>query len=150
MPEHLATISWQRGDAAFTYDTYPRNHVWRFENGLSVEASSALHFLGDASRVDPEEAFVASLASCHMLTFLTIAARKRLAVDRYEDRAVGVLEKNEQGRLAITRVRLRPDVTFADPDAVSQGILERLHEQAHQHCFIANSVRTRIEVETRR
>lgn len=148
MSEHRATITWQRGDAAFTYDTYPRNHLWRFENGTTVEASSAPDFLGDASRVDPEAAFVASVSSCHMLTFLALAARKRLTVERYEDRAVGVLEKNEEGRMAVTRVSLHPDVRFADPQAVSPEVLERLHEQAHRHCFIANSVRTRIEVET--
>ena len=130
----------------FDYDSYPRRHVWSFAGGTRVEASSAPDFRGDPELVDPEEAFVASLASCHMLTFLAVAARRRLVVDRYEDHAVGFLEKNEQGRLAITRVVLHPVVTFAEPGARGED-LARLHHLAHEHCFIANSVRTEISIE---
>ncbi len=146
MSEHRASIDWKRGDAEFTYDTYTRGHTWRFEGGTVVEASAAPAYLGDASRVDPEEAFVASVASCHMLTFLAIAARKRVVVDAYEDDAVGVMEKNEDGKLAVTRVTLRPRIAFAG-DPPPPETVERTHEQAHGHCFIANSVRAEIRVE---
>jgi organic hydroperoxide reductase OsmC/OhrA len=145
MSEHKATISWSRGPHEFTYDTYSRDHDWRFEGGTRVAASAAPDFKGNAARVDPEAGFVAAAASCHMLTFLALAARKRLVVERYEDAAVGILEKNDAGKLAVTRITLRPKVAFggAPPSAES---LARLHEQAHEHCFIANSVRTEIEV----
>jgi organic hydroperoxide reductase OsmC/OhrA len=145
--EHRAQIRWSRQAADFGYETYPRAHTWRFEGGVEVAASAAPAFRGEPERVDPEQAFVASLASCHMLTFLAIAARRRLVVDTYEDAAVGFLEKNEEGRLAITRVVLHPAVRFAEPDGVAPGTLQHLHQQAHEHCFIANSVRTRIDVE---
>src|SRR5262245_55521731 len=112
MSEHKATITWQRGDHEFTYDTYSRDHTWRFDGGVGVQGSAAPGYLGNEKHVDPEEAFVAAVASCHMLTFLAIAARKRLVVDRYEDEAVGHMEKNERGKLAITRVVLRPAIRF--------------------------------------
>jgi organic hydroperoxide reductase OsmC/OhrA len=146
MSEHAATISWERSGDDFSYEGYNRNHDWRFESGVKVPASAAPGYLGDPSRVDPEEAFVAALASCHMLTFLAIASRKRLVVDRYADAAVGVMEKNEQGRLAITRVTLRPRVEFRDGPP-SDAELARLHEMAHKNCFIANSVRTQVIVD---
>lgn len=146
MSEHRATILWERNGIDFTYEGYPRAHTWKFAGDIDVPASSAPEYLGDADRVDPEAGFVASLSSCHMLTFLAIAARKRLIVDRYEDDAVGVLEKNGDGKLAVTRVTLRPRVTFGG-EAPARDVLERLHESAHQHCFIANSVRTDVRVE---
>ncbi len=148
MSEHRATVTWRRGSVEFTYDSYPRDHEWEFEGGVRVEASAAPEYLGSAGRVDPEAAFVASLASCHMLTFLALAARRRLEVDEYEDAAVGFLEKNAEGRLAITRVALHPRISFAGGDPPEREI-ERLHERAHQQCFIANSVRTEIVVEPR-
>ena len=146
MSEHKATIRWSRGDRDFAYESYPRDHTWTFEGGVEVAASAAPACLGTAERVDPEEAFVAAVSSCHMLTFLAIAARKRLVVDRYDDDAVGLLEKNADGKLAVTRVTLRPRIAFgATPPAAEE--LARLHELAHENCFIANSVRTAIEVE---
>lgn len=146
MSEHRATIDWQRGGSEFTYESYSRDHLWRFEGGVEVPASAAPDYLGGAERVDPEEAFVASLSSCHMLTFLALAARKRLVVDAYRDAAVGTMEKNAEGRLAITRVVLRPEVRFSG-EPPSPEVLERLHHLAHEHCFIANSVRTDVRVE---
>jgi organic hydroperoxide reductase OsmC/OhrA len=146
MSEHRAAISWSRDGADFSYDSYPRRHSWSFVGGTRIEASSAPDYRGDPELVDPEEAFVASIASCHMLTFLALAARRRLVVDRYEDAAVGFLEKNGEGRLAVTRVTLRPAVTFGGR-AASAEELARLHELAHEHCFIANSVRTEVSVE---
>jgi organic hydroperoxide reductase OsmC/OhrA len=148
MSEHHATITWRKGSTEFTYETYPRAHTWSFPSGIQVEASSAPDYLGSADRVNPEEALVAALSSCHMLTFLALAARKRLVVERYEDSAVGVLEKNSDGKLAITRVTLRPRAVFAQNAAPSPQDLQRLHEKAHEHCFIANSVRTAVSIES--
>jgi organic hydroperoxide reductase OsmC/OhrA len=146
MSEHRATIAWSRGSHEFSYDAYPRAHTWSFEGGIEVPASAAPEYKGDASRVDPEKAFVAAVASCHMLTFLALAARKRFVVDDYRDAAVGFMEKNDEGRLAITRVELRPEIAFGASSAPSPEDLERLHALAHEHCFIANSVRAEIVV----
>ena len=145
MSEHAATVSWERSSEDFSYENYRREHHWRFPGGTVIQASAAPEFRGQASHVNPEEAFVAACASCHMLTFLAICARKRMVVDRYEDAAVGLLEKNEQGKLSITRIELSPRITFkgAAPDADALG---RLHELAHRECFIANSVKTEIVV----
>jgi organic hydroperoxide reductase OsmC/OhrA len=149
MSEHHATIRWQRRSSSFAYDAYSRDHTWAFPGGAEVAASAAPNYLGDAALVDPEEALVASLSSCHMLTFLAIAARRGLVVDEYTDDAVGFLEKNEERRLAVTRVILRPRITFGDGSAPSQEDLDDLHHVAHEQCFIANSVKTRITVEPR-
>lgn len=146
MSEHVADISWARGDAEFTYQTYSRDHVWRFDGGVTVAASANPAYLGSEANVDPEEAFVAALSSCHMLTFLAIAARKRIVVDSYDDHAVGQMEKNDAGRLAVTKVLLQPEVGFAgaEPDAET---LETMHRMAHEQCFIANSVKTDVSVQ---
>ena len=146
MSEHVAAISWSRGEYEFTYQTYSRDHEWRFDNGVTVPGSANPVYLGNEARVDPEEAFVAALSSCHMLTFLAIAAKKRLVVDSYVDRAVGVMEKNEAGRIAITRVTLHPAITFAG-ETPDEATLERMHHLSHQECFIANSVTTEVLVE---
>ena len=131
MSEHRASLRWRRGEAAFTYETYTRDHVWRFPGGVEVPASSAPEFRGNAALVDPEAALVAALSSCHMLTFLAIAARKRIVVESYDDEAVGVLEKNADGKLAVTRVVLRPKVVFGEGASVSKEDLERLHHRSH-------------------
>ena len=146
MSTHRASISWERGPTEFAYETYPRNHSWSFEGGVTVPASAAPAFGGEADRVDPEEALVAAVSGCHMLTFLAVAARKRMVVDRYEDSAVGFLEKGDDGKPVITRIELRPRVSFANPAAVSAGDLDRLHHLAHENCFIARSVRSEITV----
>ncbi len=147
MSEHRVTVSWDRGGRDFTYETYSRDHTWSFEGGTTVAASAAPAYKGNADLVDPEEAFVASLSSCHMLTFLALATKKRLVVERYTDRAVGVLEKNEDGRLAVTRVVLRPEIEFGGDRRPTPADLAELHEKAHDHCFIANSVKTEVTVE---
>ena len=146
MSEHAAKISWSRGGRDFAYETYSRDHAWTFDGGALVHATAAPAFLGNPALVDPEEAFVAAVASCHMLTFLAIAAKRRFVVDRYEDAATGFMEKNEAGKLAVTRVVLRPAIEFAERTP-SAGELVRLHALAHENCFIANSVRTEISVE---
>ncbi|NNE06252.1 MAG: OsmC family peroxiredoxin [Xanthomonadales bacterium] len=145
MSEHAAEISWKRDSETFTYDQYNREHRWRFPGGSGINASAAPQFKGLASHVNPEEAFVAACASCHMLTFLAICARKRLVVNSYNDSAVGFLEKNERGKLAITRIELSPKISFdgQHPDSAS---LNKMHEHAHRECFIANSVQTEIVV----
>jgi len=147
MSEHRATVTWQRGDVAFDYESYSRDHSWEFSGGVRVMASAAPDFLGSPDGVDPEEAFVAAVSSCHMLTFLALAARKRRTVNVYRDRAVGILEENPEGRLAISRVLLRPVIHFDDSLEISDDAIARLHHLAHEHCFIANSIRSEVIVE---
>ncbi len=147
MSEHRCKIEWSRGDREYTYDTYSRDHAWRFPNGHEVPASSAPDFLGNADRVDPEEGLVAALSSCHMLTFLALAARKRLVVESYVDDAVGTMEKNEDGKLAITHVVLRPHIEWGGEKQPDAATIEKMHHKAHEQCFIANSVKTEITVE---
>ncbi len=146
MSEHRVTVRWEKGTEEFDYDSYHRDHDWEFENGVTLKASSTPDFLGNVECVDPEEAFLASLSSCHMLTFLAICAKKCLIVTHYEDSAVGYLEKNEHGKMAVTRAMLQPVIVFEGehPDA---GALQTLHRKAHENCFIANSVTTRVTVQ---
>jgi organic hydroperoxide reductase OsmC/OhrA len=147
MSEHVVTVSWRRETPDFTYDTYKRDHRWEFGSGSLVHASAAPEFRGNPDLVDPEEALVAALSSCHMLTFLAIASRKRYVVDSYTDAAVGYLEKNANGKLAVTRVTLRPRVTFSGDRQPAAADIDRMHHTAHEECFIANSVTTQITVE---
>lgn len=150
MAEHRAQLSWRRTSAEFTYESYNRAHEILFKNGgITLAASSAPAFRGDAERVDPEEAYVASLASCHMLTFLAICARKRLTLDSYEDDASGLLEKGASGRLWMATVTLRPRVRFAPGIEVDAAALADIHHKSHEECFIANSVKTDVRVEPR-
>ncbi len=146
MSEHHAKITWQRTSQDYTYQTYNRAHEWRFA-GTTVPASATKEYRGDADRVNPEEALVAALSSCHMLTFLAIASKRKLSLDSYSDDAMGFMEKNEAGRLAITRVTLRPKIVWTAGVTVSDADLEKMHHEAHEGCFIANSVTTKITVE---
>ena len=145
MSKHLARISWQRQTPGFSLPDYNRDHEWEFPGGVSLEASAAVAYHGHEARVDPEQALVAAVSSCHMLTFLAICARKGLVIDRYVDSAVGYLEKNQASRLAVTHIELSPEIEFAE-NAPSEAELKELHEKAHQQCFIANSVRTKISL----
>lgn len=146
MSEHRAGVSWKRNTPAFTYESYNRSHEIKYKDGdVIVAGSAAPEFRGDGALVDPEEQFVAALAACHMLSFLAIAARKRLTVDRYRDDAVGFLEKGHTGKLQITRVKLRPSVHFSD--SVDAAVVSEIHHLAHETCFIANSVTTEVAVE---
>lgn len=150
MSEHHAGVRWKRTSADFAYDNYNRAHDVIFKHGaIMLPSSSAPAFKGDATRVDPEEAFVSALSSCHTLSLLAICARKRLSVDSYEDDAVGFLEKGENGRLQITRVILRPKIRFTAGTSVDSKLLADIHHQAHVECFIANSVKTDVTVEPR-
>lgn len=153
MALHSATVIWERGDASFTDNQYSRVHQWRFDGGAQISASASPHVVpaphSDAAAVDPEEVFVAALSSCHMLFFLAFAAKRGFVVDRYEDEAEGVLAKDDEGRRAITRVTLRPRVSYAAdmPDADQESAM---HHRAHKACFIANSVSSEIVIEPRR
>ncbi len=145
MSTHQASIIWQRSTDSFDYKTYNRDHIWRFSDDIELSASAAPDFLGNPDLVDPEQAFVASLSSCHMLTFLALAAFKKLTIDSYTDNAVGFLEKNADGKSAITRVELAPEIVFGG-DAPSEEDLNAMHDKAHKECFIANSVLTKVTV----
>lgn len=145
MSEHKAKVVWNRGDHEFTYQKYSRDHDWRFEGGQTVRASASPQYMGGEDCVDPEEAFVASLSACHMLTFLALCTKERLVVESYEDDAVGHLEKDADGKMAVTRVTLRPKIVFSGGDP-SPETLDKLHHDAHEMCFIASSVKTEITV----
>jgi organic hydroperoxide reductase OsmC/OhrA len=151
MSEYHARIVWNRGDSRFTDNRYSRVHEWQFDEGIVVPASASPHVvrppLSSQAAVDPEEALVAALSSCHMLTFLYLAAKQGFCIDSYEDAAVGVMEKNSQGRLAITRVTLRPDIRFSGEKLPTQADLDALHHGAHEGCYIASSVRTEVRIE---
>lgn len=151
MSTYTAEIRWARDGQKFTDNRYSRGHTWKFDGGVEVPASSSPAVVPrpmslDAA-VDPEEAFVASLASCHMLWFLSIAAKRGHIVETYTDAARGVMEKNAAGKLAMTRVTLRPHVTFSGPAAPDRAALDALHHAAHAECFIANSVRSEVVIE---
>jgi organic hydroperoxide reductase OsmC/OhrA len=143
---HDATVRWERGAHAFVDNRYGRAHVWVFDGGAEVPASaspaSVPRGTADPSAVDPEEGFIAALASCHMLWFLSIAAGRGLVVDRYEDRAVGYITPlaGAPDREVLGRIVLRPVVTFAASSACSAAELAALHEEAHRHCFLSNAL----------
>lgn len=151
MSEHRSTVTWNRQDAVFTDNRYSRGHVWNFDGGIEVPASSSPQVvplpMSTAAAVDPEEAFVASLSSCHMLWFLSLAAKAKWTVESYRDEAVGVVGKNADGRLAVTRVTLRPEVEFAGERQPDAAEVTALHHRAHEECFLANSVRTEVRCE---
>lgn len=148
--EHRATVDWQLETADFSYPTYNRGHVWTFEDALRVPAAAAPANIppsaAGAPGVDPEQAFVAALSSCHMLWFLHLACNRKFKVTRYRDEATGVLERAADGREAMTRVTLRPAVWF-EGAAPAPAELAQLHERAHERCYIANSVKTAVAVE---
>ncbi len=155
MSEYTAHVLWRRDPLeAFNDNRYSRRHTIRFDGGVDLPASSSPTVvplpLSDASAVDPEEMFVASLASCHMLWFLSLAAAAGHRIENYEDEAVGTMARNAEGRVAMTRVRLRPRVTFVSGTAgASTAALQALHHEAHQRCFIASSVKTEVVCEPR-
>ena len=146
MAEHKIQLQWEKGDVAFTYDTYSRNHQITFKDGVAKTFSAASVYRGDPTKGDPEDMFVAALSSCHMLSFLAIAVRKRITVLSYDDDASGWLE-NEGGKLWMARVVLRPKILFETaPDTAT---VDQMHHLAHEQCFIANSVKTDVKVEPR-
>ncbi len=150
MSEHTATIEWKRGEHPFAKGRYSRRHEWRFDGGAVVGASSSPHVVrepfSDPTAVDPEEAFVAALSSCHMLWFLSIAAERGFIVDDYVDEPVGHMREDDAGKSVIAELVLRPRVTFNGAQPPRERI-DEIHHAAHEHCFLANSVKTAIRVE---
>ena len=151
MSTYTATVRWERGDQPFTDNKYSRGHTWLFDGGVEVPGSSSPHSVplpySRPNAVDPEEAFVASLSSCHMLWFLSIAARQGYCLDSYVDAAEGVMERNASGKFAMTRVTLRPKAVFAGNPLPTRSDIDAMHHKAHAECFIANSVRTDVQCE---
>ena len=151
MSLHHATIRWTSDGQDFVKGKYSRVHTWSFDGGEVITASSSPAVvpepLSDGTRIDPEEAFVAAIASCHMLTFLAVAAKAGFTVAAYEDQAVGTMTKNENGVRWISTVVLRPRIAFTGPENPDPTRLQQLHDSAHHHCFIASSVKTTITVE---
>lgn len=150
MTLHVAEIAWTRGDAAFLDHGYSRAHVWRFDGGAEVPASSAPTSvappLSDPAAVDPEEALAAAVGSCHMLFFLALAAKAGFVIDAYADRPEALLERDDRGRMSVTRITLRPQIVWIG-EAPGAETLAGLHEQAHRLCYIANSLRGEVVVE---
>jgi organic hydroperoxide reductase OsmC/OhrA len=149
--KYTATINWKRSsNESFTDGRYSRVHQWSFDGGMQLHASSSPGIvpqpMSDPALMDPEEAFVASLSSCHMLLFLSLCAKQKYIVARYEDHAEGILGEAENGKKQMLSVTLQPVVQFEGDRLPSEDILHRLHEQAHENCFIANSVKTKIEI----
>lgn len=153
MATYTATTRWDRRDAVFTDNRYSRAHAWSFDGGVTVPASASPHVVplpfSDAHAVDPEEAFVAAISSCHLLWFLSIARKHGYLVDSYEDEAVGIMTKNAAGKLFVSTVTLRPRIVFGGARQPGAEALDRLHHEAHGECFIANSVRSEVRIEPR-
>lgn len=149
--EYHARIHWERGTAVFSDNRYSRGHTWGFDGGLSVPASSSPHVVRPPysveAAVDPEEALVAAISSCHMLWFLALAAGAGFCVDDYHDAAVGVMGKNAAGKIALLSVKLRPRIAFSGAQHPAAAQIDQLHHRAHEECFIANSVTAEISIE---
>ena len=153
MSDHKASLRWTRSGPDFIRGKYSREHTWTFDGGLTVPASPSPSVVpapwSNTANVDPEEAFVASISSSHMLTFLWVASKEGFIAESYEDEAVGVMTKNERGVPWVSAVTLRPRIVWSGDKLPTPSDLERLHHRAHEGCFIANSVRTRITVKPR-
>jgi len=149
--DYRARVRWERAGALFTDNRYSRGHSWQFDGGVVVPASSSPYSvrvpLSVEAAVDPEEALVAALASCHMLWFLSLAATARWCVDDYSDDALGSMGRNAAGKMAMLSVRLRPRVRFSGAQLPTAAQIAQLHERAHEECFIANSVTTSVHIE---
>jgi organic hydroperoxide reductase OsmC/OhrA len=148
MAEHKAFIDWQNKGPEFLKGKYSREHTWTFDGGVTIPASPAPSVVpapwSNAANVDPEEAFVASISSCHMLTFLWIAQQKGFQVDSYRDEAVGHMTKNERGALWVSTVHLNPAIVYSGAKQPTAADIEALHHAAHEQCFIANSIKTEV------
>ena len=151
MAEYKTVVEWHRDGAVFTDNRYSRGHRWIFDGGIEVPASSSPHIvplpLSIEAAVDPEEAFVVSLSSCHMLWFLSIAAKRGFVVESYRDEAAGVLGRDARGKLAMTQVTLRPETRFSGEHQPSPDEITGMHHEAHEECFIASSVTTGVRCE---
>lgn len=149
MSKHTAHVTWTRDGAIFTDNKYSRVHRWKFDGGAEVSGSASPHVvplpMSSAEAIDPEEAFVAAVSSCHMLWFLSLAAAKKLTVDSYDDQAIGMMGRIAEGRLGITKVELHPKVAFSGTQPTTEEI-QALHHEAHERCFIANSIKSEVLV----
>jgi organic hydroperoxide reductase OsmC/OhrA len=147
----IANVIWERGGENFVDGKYSRRHFWRFDGGAEILGSSSPAVvrppLSDPAGVDPEEAFIASLASCHMLWFLALAAKRKFCVDRYADAVEGVVGRNAAGKVALLKVTLRPAAAFSGAEVPTHAQIEQLHHEAHELCFIANSVTSEVLIE---
>jgi organic hydroperoxide reductase OsmC/OhrA len=152
MSEHKAMVKWKLSEGDFLKGTYSREHTWTFDGGLTVPASSSPAAVrvpfSNPANIDPEEAYVASLSSCHMLTYLYVASRKGFEVSSYDDEAIGSMSKNERGIPWVSLVTLYPRITFKGPKVPTAEEQTALHHAAHEQCFIANSVKTEVKVES--
>jgi len=149
MSEHKVIIRWNRTTPDFDYKTFDRTHTWRFAGGESVQASSAAAYYGDAALANPEEGLVAALSSCQMLTFLSIAALKNYTVESYDDEAEGELGKNDRGKMMVSKITLRPRVSFSGDNIPDAKTLAALHSKAKESCFVGNSLLTEVVLEPR-
>lgn len=153
MSEHKAIVSWKRNGADFLKGKYSREHLWSFDGGTTVPASASPSNVpgpyANAACVDPEEAFVASISSCHMLWFLFLAGKAGFQVDSYQDEAVGVMTKSEQGIPWVSSVTLDPKIVYSGTKQPAPADEARLHHQAHEQCFIANSIKSQVTVRAR-
>ncbi len=151
MAHYTVETIWSRGDQKFLDNRYSRRHTLRFDADLDVPGSSSPHVVpvpySDPKAVDPEEAFVSSLSSCHMLWFLAIAVKRKFVVDHYQDTAVGVMARDGLGKLTMTVVTLKPEVHFSGDRLPNREDIDQMHHEAHEECFIANSVKTEIRCE---
>tara|TARA_R110001583_G_scaffold157548_1_gene309485 strand:- start:6230 stop:6718 length:489 start_codon:yes stop_codon:yes gene_type:complete len=152
MAEYTAKILWKRDvQERFIDNKYSRGHLWQFDGGETIKASSSSHIVpipySVEANVDPEEAFIASISSCQMLFFLSIVAKHSFTVDQYIDNAIGIMGKNSDGKVSMTKVTLRPYVTFSGEKQPTISQLEKLHHEAHERCFIANSIKTQVITE---
>jgi organic hydroperoxide reductase OsmC/OhrA len=152
MSTHKATIRWNRASPDFLKGKYSREHTWTFDGGITVAASPAPSSVPppycNPANVDPEEAFVASVSSCHMLTFLYVAAKAGFEIKSYEDEAVGVMTKNEKGVPWVSTITLHPRIIWGDARRPTSVEEERLHHAAHEQCYVANSIKTVVNVES--
>lgn len=149
MADFSIGLSWRRATPDFDVKTFSRDHVWRLAGGQTVQGSAAPDYSGNPAMSNPEEALLASLASCHMLTFLAIAAVRRLVVDSYEDEPVAELGKNDQGKVMVARLTLRPRATFGGSAPPDEQVVRELHRKAKENCFIGNSLLSQVAVEPR-
>ncbi len=147
MSEFKVTLNWKAESEDFTYPNYSRTHLWTFGGGIQVQASAAPEYVGKAELVNPEEAFLASLSSCHLLTFLAIASFRKFKVTTYTDNPVALVEKNESGKMFVSKAYLRPKVEFSGVNLPDENQIKEMHEKAHMECFISNSVLTEVFVE---
>ncbi len=147
MSIHKVKISWKNEKDDFSYFNYDRTHSWEFEGGKKMIASAAPEYIGNIEHINPEEALAAALSSCHMMTFLFVCSKKKYIVGSYEDSSEAVLEKNSKNKMAVTKLYLRPKITFIGENQPTTEMLDLLHEKAHEECFIANSVLTEIIIE---